>query len=75
MELLLYWLGLRWLAQMLRAGDARTAGEDLDRKLDGIVGWLKGLLQAGCGCYVAAVIGGTVIYVVTDIIRMLKGGH
>lgn len=75
MDLLLYWLGLRWLARVLRAGDPKAAGERLDADMDATVARLKDLLRAGCGCYVVILLVISITYVISDLIGLLMGGR
>lgn len=75
MDLLLWWLGLRWLARMLRAGDAKAAGEQMDADMKSTVAWLRDLLRAGCGCYLVILIVVSIVYVILDLIGLLAGGR
>jgi hypothetical protein len=77
-DVLLLYVALRILARSLRAGDPRSAGEQLDSDLDGVARWFGDLLQGACGCYAAwlliCLVGG-VIYAVCDLIGYLLRGR
>ena len=72
MDLLWFYVILRIIAQSLRAGDPRTAGEQIDRDLDQVTGWLGGLLRGACGCLVAYAIVLVVVGVAGCIVILLK---
>lgn len=73
MDLLIWWFSLRWLAQLLRSGDARSAGEELDRELDGVVRDASGCVRGALGCLVAYMVGLVIVGVVGAIVIVV--GH
>jgi cobalamin biosynthesis protein CbiG len=77
-DIVTLYVALRILARSLRAGDARSAGEQLDRDLDGVTGWFDDLLQGACGCYLGWIIiclAGGVVYALCDLLGYLLRGR
>ena len=78
MDLVWLYLVLRAIARSLRAGDLRSAGEQLDSDLDGVTDWLGALFTGACGCYAAwllmCLVGG-VVYAVCDVVGYLLRGR
>jgi hypothetical protein len=78
MALLWWYVILRWVARLLRAGDTRAAGEQLDQDLDSAAEGAKGCVRGCCGCYLAWIVMCLVyglLYAICDLIHIMISGR
>lgn len=73
MDLIITYLGLRYLAQLLKAENTKAAGDQLDRDLNGVAEGASSCAKVGCGCYVVLCVGSLVVAAIDWLVGLVAG--